>query len=164
MYIIRHAKSGWENPGLTDFDRPLNDRGKHDAPRMGKRLKEKGVHPDLMLSSPAKRALSTCKRIAEALNYPEEKIVTDRNLYHADEEYLLATVKKISDKYHTVLLFGHNPGLTDLVNNLSNDDANMINIPTCGVAAFSFHIQSWSRVEPGNGKFLFFDYPKSKDD
>lgn len=165
LFIIRHAKSSWDNTDLSDFERPLNDRGRRDAPRMAKRLKEKSAHPDLLLSSPAKRALSTCKRFAEVLGYPKEKIKTDRDLYHADEEEILSVVRRVSDKYHTVMFFGHNPGLTYFANSLNrNELKNISNIPTCGVVSFSFDVESWNRVEFGNGKFLFFDYPRSKDD
>ncbi|MDZ7649748.1 MAG: histidine phosphatase family protein [Cytophagales bacterium] len=86
LYIIRHAKSCWDNLDLSDFERPLNDRGKKDAPRMGKRLKERRVTPDVMLSSPATRALVTCQEIAKVLGFPEEKIKTDKRLYHASED------------------------------------------------------------------------------
>lgn len=165
LYVIRHAKSSWEDTNLPDFDRPLNERGKRDAPRMGKRLKERLIHPDLLLSSPAKRALSTCKRIAETLGLPKDGIKTDRDLYHADEEDILSVVRRLNDKYSTVFIFGHNPGLTDFVNSLSRDEAmNIPNLPTCGVAAFSFDTDSWNKTDFGKGNFLFFDYPKSKED
>jgi phosphohistidine phosphatase len=162
LYVIRHAKSSWDNSNLPDFERPLNDRGKRDAPRMAKRLKEKSIHPDLMLTSPAKRALSTCKRIAEGLGFSKDKIKTDRALYHADEEDVLSVIRTVSDKYNEVFVFGHNPGLTDFVNSLSRDEVmNIDNVPTCGVVAFSFDMESWQRIDFGNGKFLFFDYPKN---
>jgi phosphohistidine phosphatase len=165
LYVIRHAKSSWDDTDLSDFDRPLNERGKRDAPRMGKRLKEKSVHPDLMLSSPAKRAWSTCKRIAEVLGYPEENIKADKGLYHANEDNILAILRKIDDKYNTVLIFGHNPGLTDFINSLSRDKKMKIfNIPTCGIVAFSLDVEHWNLIDYGNGKFLFFDYPKSAED
>ena len=80
LYVIRHAKSSWDEPDQSDFERGLNDRGKRDAPRMGKRLKERGIHPDLMLSSPAKRAYSTAKRIAEVLDYSTKNIATDKEI------------------------------------------------------------------------------------
>jgi phosphohistidine phosphatase len=162
LYVIRHAKSSWDSTNLPDFDRPLNDRGKRDAPRMGKRLKEKSIIPDLMLSSPARRALSTCKRIAEVLEFPKEKIKTERALYHADEEDILSVIRAVSDKYNTVFLYGHNPGLTDFVNALSRDESmNVDNVPTCGVVAFSLDIESWKRIDFGKGKFVFFDFPKN---
>jgi phosphohistidine phosphatase len=160
LIAIRHAKSSWDNPLLRDFDRPLNERGERDAPRMGKRLKEKRIVPDLMLSSPAKRALNTCERIADILQYSHEKIKTDRDLYHADEESILRVVKNLNDKHDCVLIFGHNPGLTDFVNRLTNSTID--NIPTCGIVCCSLHVDSWKIVEWDNEKVDFFDYPKKK--
>jgi phosphohistidine phosphatase len=110
LYVIRHAKSSWDAMNVDDFERPLNERGKRDAPRMGKRLKEKDIHPDLMLASPAKRALSTCKRIAKLLGYPKDNIKADRRLYHPDEETILSIVKGLKIKCEHVMLFTHNPG------------------------------------------------------
>lgn len=160
MIVIRHAKSSWDHPLLDDFKRPLNERGERDAPRMGKRLKEKRLIPDLLLSSPAKRALTTCEKIAEVLAYPAEKIKTNRDLYHAEDEEILQIVKKISDKHDVVLIFGHNPGLTDFVNRLT--DARIENVPTCGIVACTLNIESWKGTQWGNGEVEFFDYPKSK--
>ncbi len=161
LYLVRHAKSSWDNLITRDFDRPLNDRGKRDAPRMGKRLKEKRVVPDLLLSSPAKRALTTCELIGDILNYPTEKIKTDRDLYHADDENFLSIIKKINNKHNTVLIFGHNPGLTDFSNRLT--DSRIDNVPTCGIVACSLNINSWNMIEWGKGKLDFFDYPKKKE-
>ena len=164
LYIIRHAKSSWDTSTPDDLDRPLNERGKRDAPRMGKRLKEKSIHPDLMLSSPAKRALSTSKKIGKVLKYPKEAIKTDRRLYHADEETILSVVRELKDKHNIVMLFGHNPGLTDFVNILMNGEFDIDNVPTCGVVGFQFDGDEWRNVSWGKGKMLFFDYPKSKED
>jgi phosphohistidine phosphatase len=158
LYIIRHAKSSWDNPLLDDFERPLNKRGEGDAPRMGKRLKEKHVLPDLMLSSPATRALKTCHKIAEVLDYSSEKIKTNENLYHAEDEEILSIVKEIKDKHHVVLLFGHNPGLTEFVNRLTNSFID--NVPTCGVAACILKIDSWKDADWKKASLDFFDYPK----
>ena len=165
VYLIRHAKSSWEDESLSDFDRPLNERGKIDAPRMGKRLKETNFTPDLFLSSPAKRALSTAKRIAEATGFSKEKIKTDQALYHADEDEILNVIRSVSDKNDCIVIFGHNPGLTDFVNAMSNDRKRFIdNIPTCGVVAFSFEASSWKQIDFGKGELLLYDFPKSKDD
>jgi phosphohistidine phosphatase len=164
LYIVRHAKSSWDEINISDFDRPLNDRGKRDAPRMGKRLKEKDIIPDLMLSSPAKRALSTCKRFAEILGYNPEKIKTDRSLYHASEETILNVVRNAKDKHNVLMIFGHNPGLTDFVNELSSEDNFIDNIPTCGVVCFKLQIETWQQTDFGKGEFIFFDFPKSKSD
>ena len=165
LYLIRHAKSSWDDPNLSDFDRPLNERGKKDAPRMGKRLKERDVVADLLLSSPARRAHSTAKRFAEALQFNKEKIKTDRELYHADEEEILAVIRSLSDKLDTVLLFGHNPGMTYFINSMNHDQAHLIsNLPTCGIVCFRFTTDSWKKIEFGSGELVFFDFPKSKDD
>ena len=159
LYIVRHAKSSWDDPLLDDFSRPLNERGKRDAPRMGKRLKEKGLVPDLMLTSPARRALATCKRIAEVIGYVEDKIKTERDLYHAGSEQILNVMKTVKDKHNIVVIFGHNPGLTDFVNALGKQTFD--NVPTCGVAAYDLAIESWKDIEFGIGKLRFFDYPKN---
>lgn len=164
LYIVRHAKSSWDEPDKADFDRKLNDRGKRDAPRMAKRIKERGIHPDLMISSPARRALSTCKRMAKVLEYSKEKIKTDQKLYHADDEDILQVIQQLNNKLGHVMTFGHNPGLTDFVNSLMNEERDIDNVPTCGVVAFQFDIDSWSQLTWGIGKLLFFDYPKRLDD
>lgn len=164
LILIRHAKSSWNDPALDDFDRPLNERGKRDAPRMGKRLKEKRITPDLMLSSPARRAFSTAKKIAKVLKYKKDNIKTERRLYHADEEIILDVIKSVKDKHQVVLVFGHNPGLTEFVNTLQDTGEEIDNIPTCGIAAFQININSWSELSWGKGKMIFFDYPKSRED
>ena len=161
LYVVRHAKSSWDDLNSADFERRLNDRGKRDAPRMGKRLKEKGIHPDVMVSSPARRALSTAKRLAEILKYPQEKIKAESKLYHANDDSILSVVQNIKDKHDVVLLFGHNPGLTDFVNAIAEVEVNIDNVPTCGVVAFSLQVDSWKNVNWKSGKFLFFDYPKA---
>jgi phosphohistidine phosphatase len=158
LYVIRHAKSSWKNPLMDDFDRPLNKRGEHDAPRMGKRLKKKNITADLLLSSPAKRALTTCQEIAAVLNYSPVKIKTERKLYHASEETILQVIKLCDDKHHVVMYFGHNPGLTDFVNQLT--DTVIDNVPTCGIVACSLPIDSWKDLEWKQAKIEFFDYPK----
>jgi phosphohistidine phosphatase len=162
LYIIRHAKSSWEDPYQADFDRPLNKRGKRDAPRMGKRLKEKKILPDAMISSPAERALSTCKFIAEVIGFKQEHIRTDRKLYHANEDQVLSVIHKLNDKHHAVMIFGHNPGLTDFINRLAREPVAIDNIPTCGVVAFKLPVSSWKEVEWEKSEVEFFDYPKKE--
>jgi phosphohistidine phosphatase len=161
LYVVRHAKSSWDEEGLSDFDRPLNERGKKDAPSMAKRLKEKDVVPQLLLASPAKRAFSTAKRMAKVLNFDVEKIKTDRRLYHADSEMIISVLQEIKNKHQTVMIFGHNPGLTDFVNVMMNEKMLIDNVPTSGVVAFSFEITDWKDLKPKQGKMLFFDYPKN---
>ncbi|QSE97426.1 SixA phosphatase family protein [Fulvivirga lutea] len=159
LYLVRHAKSSWDYPELTDFERPLNKRGERDSPEMGKRLRKKGILPDLLLSSPANRALTTCKNIAQEIGYPKKKIATDRSIYHAGENTLLKVVQNVSDEHQSLMLFGHNPGFTDFANELANTD--IYNIPTCGVFACSFEVKKWSEISFGYGQLLFYDYPKN---
>jgi phosphohistidine phosphatase len=164
LYVIRHAKSSWDELNLSDFERPLNERGKRDAPRMGVRLKIKGVLPDTIISSSAKRAFSTAKRIAKVIGFPKDKIKTDRELYHAGEETILSVLRTIKSKHNIVFLVGHNPGLTDFVNTLRSDDIDIENIPTCGLVMFEIDIETWDQLQWGTARQTWFDYPKSKDD
>ncbi|MEQ1587233.1 MAG: histidine phosphatase family protein [Cyclobacteriaceae bacterium] len=166
LYLVRHAKSSWDNPEQSDFDRPLNERGKKNAPRMAKRLKDKRVTPDVMLSSPAERALGTCKEFALVLGFPEDKIKTDKRLYHANEDQILKVIQELKnsprDSEEVVILFGHNPGLTEFANALLNED--LENIPTCGVVAATLDISDWKDARFGCGEMEFFDYPKRSAD
>jgi len=131
---------------------------------MGKRLKEKEIQPDLIITSPAKRAASTAKRIAKVLKYPKDAIKVVNKLYHGDEDTMLDVLSKLKDKHNTVFIFGHNPGLTDFVNSIMSEELDIDNVPTCGVVAFQFQAESWSQVTWGTGKMMFFDYPKSRED
>ena len=158
LILVRHAKSSWSEPGLSDFDRPLNGRGVRDAPRMGKRFKEKEITPDRLVSSTAKRAIDTCKIIAEVIGYPVSSIISNRNLYHAEEDQLLTIVQQLKEPDDVVMLFGHNPGFTDFANRLMN--IHIDNIPTCGIVACTLPVDKWDAVSWGCGKLLFFDFPK----
>lgn len=158
LFLIRHAKSSWSDPDLRDFDRPLNKRGKHDAPVMGARLARHKVKPDLILASPARRAFKTAKVMASEIGCPSKKIQTDKAIYLADVPTLMNVLRKIDSACETVFLFGHNPGLTMLANFLTNDHID--NIPTCGIFCINFEIASWREVSQGNGRVAFFDYPK----
>ncbi len=159
LYINRHAKSSWANMGMADFDRPLNNRGENDAPMMGKRLKERGIIPDYILSSPANRAITTARTIATEIGYLLANIKEDRNLYHASEVSILEVIKQQDDENDSLMIFGHNPGFTDLASILSGRWFD--NIPTCGIVAVKFETENWKEVAAGNGEILFFDYPKN---
>ena len=159
LYLVRHAKSSWDDPFQDDFDRPLNKRGRTDAPRMARRLKEKDIHPDILLSSPAERALSTCILIAERAGYPKSYIHTNPKLYHATSDELLKIVREQQEPNDEVMIVAHNPGLTDFVNRL-NSGAVTDNIPTCGIVCIKLPVALWKDVSWGKGKLQFFDYPK----
>lgn len=161
LTLVRHAKSSWKDPELADFDRPLNARGKRDAPLMGRRLAARGERPDLILCSPARRAVTTMKKIAFETKYPEKGIMLDSRIYEADASRLLEIVKGIDDGYDTVMICGHNPGLTDFCNIVAN--CRIENIPTCGLVSLSFLYDSWTEVAPHSGEVLYFDYPKKTE-
>jgi phosphohistidine phosphatase len=159
LYLVRHAKSDWENPALADFDRPLNERGKKNAPFMGKKLVEKKERPELLVSSTAKRAFSTAKRIAKELKYDETKIVRVDELYHAPVSAWLKIVNAFDPtQAKSIMCFGHNNGITDFLNYLT--DGRIENMPTCSIAKISFDLPKWEMVSQGTGELMYFDYPK----
>jgi phosphohistidine phosphatase len=157
LYLVRHAKSSWKNPELTDIERPLNKRGKRDAPFIGNVLKEKNIIPDLIISSPAKRAAKTAVVIADKIGYTKSKIINDDNIYEASFSELLDLIRNLDDKHNTVMLFGHNPGLTMLNNYLSEHYID--NIPTCGVVGIQFD-SSWNGIKADSGNSFLYIYPK----
>lgn len=143
LLLIRHAKSSWGDAGLADRDRPLNERGLRDAPVMGKRLAQRGVVPDLVLSSPARRALSTAELFAVALGVKRDHFVIDERLYAARADDLLRVVQGLDEHLKCVLLFAHNPGLTDLAHHFAREITHLI---TCAVVAFEFEPRPWSAI------------------
>lgn len=157
LYLVRHAKSSWKFPELEDFDRPLNGRGKRDAPMMGQRLRQAGVCPQLILSSPAQRTRKTARALAKAMGYSSD-IRHDDALYDASSEQLLAAVQTVDDTVTTLLLVGHNPELTELVNQLTSHSID--NVVTAGVVSITFSVDHWSEVALGAGQFEKYDYPK----
>ncbi len=161
LYLVRHAKSSWDDPSLDDFDRPLNKRGKEDAPTMGKRLKGLEILPDLIISSPAARAAKTANKIAKQLGYSKKKISWLDSLYHASSQELLRIVQSTSPAVEMLMLFGHNPGLTDFANGLG--DEKVENIATTGVYALQLEVNDWQQVKANHqAKVLFYEYPKKK--
>lgn len=158
LYLVRHAKSSWDNPDFSDFDRQLNKRGKRDAPFMGKLLKKENVKPDLIYSSPALRAITTALIFADELDYPKKKIVESRNIYESGIKELEEIVQKIPEEHKSVLIFGHNPALTSFANHLGNKFID--NVPTCAVVGIEFDVKSWKQVEHAAGKTFMFEFPK----
>jgi phosphohistidine phosphatase len=159
IILVRHSKSSWKNLSLDDFDRPLNKRGKRNAPFMGEKLKEMEIMPDLILSSPAKRAKKTAITIAKAIGYPKKKIKYDNNMYHSSAWYLLEMVRNQDNKNETIMLFGHNPDLNIIADMLLKQNP-VYNIPTTGVYCIRFEVDKWEKVQEGKGEAVFFDYPK----
>lgn len=157
LYLIRHAKSSWKDITLDDFDRPLNKRGKLNAPFMALKLKQMGIFPDLMISSPAKRAKSTAQAFKEKLQF-EKKILYIDSIYLCDTYEIEQIVKDINDKYDTVFLFAHNPTLNEFVQEHLNITEN---IPTCGVVGIGFDCNNWKEALNCHKELLLFDYPKN---
>lgn len=156
LFLIRHAKSDWSNPTLDDFDRPLNNRGKKNAPFMGRILKKKKIHPDLIISSPAYRARETTRKIVKKINYHDE-IMYNEYLYEASLTTMLEIVNYIEDEYDDVFIVGHNPGLNMLGFYLVDFNENL---PTCGILEIHFDCATWREANKKNAKLISFKYPK----
>ena len=159
LVIVRHAKSSWKDSGLDDRERPLNKRGERDAPDMGARLARRKDRPDLIMSSPAVRALTTARIIAKRLGYPRNDIVVKDRLYGAGVVELLDVIRNADESVATLMLFGHNPGLTELANHLGPRP--IPNLPTCGVLHLKFEADVWPVVGHARGDEVLFDFPKS---
>jgi len=160
LTLVRHAKSDWSLAGQADWDRPLNKRGQRDAPEMARRLRSRKLKPDLMLSSPAVRALSTASVMARELKVPAALIVQDERLYLATPADMLAVIRELGGEAKHLMVFGHNPGMTELANRLSASDQ-IDNLPTCGVFTAQFDVRDWSLLDWGSGEDVEFDYPKN---
>ena len=159
LIIVRHAKSSWKESGLDDRDRPLNKRGERDAPEIGTRLAKRKDRPDLIVSSPAVRALATARIIAKKLGYGCKDIVVEERLYGAGVVELLDVIRNADESVTTLMLFGHNPGLTELANHLGPRE--IPNLPTCGVLHLRFDADVWAVVGYSRGDEVLFDFPKS---
>jgi len=157
LFLIRHAKSSRDDMALADKDRPLDDRGKRDAPKMGERLAKRRVKPDLILSSPATRALATAEIIARKLDYRRSNIVVDERLYAVGADAVLDVIRRLDDKAERVMVIGHNPELTELANRLSGK---ITHLPTCAVAEFTFDTKSWTRVGKDKPAAVALESPK----
>lgn len=157
LFLVRHAKSSRDDPSLPDRERPLDDRGRHDAPEMGKRLADRKVRPDQIMSSPAVRALTTAQLIADELGYERKDIVIDDRLYASSADALLAVIHALDKKLGSVMLFGHNPEFTDLAHRLSGEITDM---PTCAVARFRFDTKAWEDVGEITPAKVTLDSPK----
>lgn len=160
LILIRHAKSSWANPEQSDFDRPLNERGRRDAPDMAKRLFEKKFSIDRIIYSSAVRTTETMKIFKEVLKIESKNCLSCDELYHAPLFQLKETIRDIDNKNNTIILIGHNPGITELANSLTNVQTD--NMPTCSIFAVQSNCKSWVEFNSSKKEFLFFDYPKLK--
>lgn len=158
LTLVRHAKSSWRDTNLGDRDRPLNKRGVRDAPIMGRRAVEAGIRPSLIISSPAARAWTTAKIFATELGYPVEFLQREDDIYLASRDSLLEVVASQDAGFNNLMLFGHNPGLTDFANYLSPGLTN--NLPTAGIVSVEFDRDDWMLFEKPKTELLVYDYPK----
>lgn len=159
LFIIRHAKSNQDFFG-NDFERPLNERGKKDAPEMARRLLIRSGKPAALVSSPAARAKKTAELFAETMQVPLDEIIFVTALYHAPAPVFYDVIANLPDNLDTVAIFAHNPGITYFVNSL-DAGINVDNMPTCAVFAVSADTEKWGQFARAKKEALFFDYPKN---
>jgi len=159
LTILRHAKSSWSQAGLSDHDRPLNKRGERDAPEMASRIHNAGIRPSLILSSPAVRAWTTAKAVASQISYPAEFLQRDERLYHAGVQTIVGVLNQQDFGFNSIIIVGHNPGLTDLANFLVPGLTN--NIPTCGLVSVTFDSADWDLAGDKKFELALYDYPKN---
>jgi len=160
LTLVRHSKSDWSLPGQQDWDRALNKRGQRDAPEMARRLRARKLKPDLILSSPAVRALATATIMARELKVAASIVRQDERLYLAGPADMLTVIRELGGSARHLMVFGHNPGITDFANRLSAGDR-IDNMPTSAVFTATFAIQDWSELDWGSGQDAQFDYPKN---
>lgn len=158
LFLIRHAKSSWSEPTLSDHDRPLNDRGKRDAPMMADILKRSGLTVDGLVSSTAKRAFVTAKTFAKVYGVAKGDIVKNRRLYHADPREIITVIQQLPDEWDRVLVFGHNPGFTEMANLFPGEYID--NVPTCGIVGTRAKVEKWSDWTPEAANRFRYFYPK----
>lgn len=158
LYFVRHAKSSWDTDSLNDIDRPLNYRGLAAAPIAGKKLREKGIMPDIIYSSPANRALTTARMISEELGYPIDKIEIKEKIYESQPSVIFEIIESTPNSINSIMIVGHNPTHTQIFERLYGKRVNALN--TCSVFAFEFEIDSWDTILNAEPNFLFLDSPK----
>ena len=163
LYLLRHAKSSWNNPGLGDKQRPLNSRGKQNAPQMGERFKSRGETLDLVLSSSARRAHDTAKLFTAECGYPHQKVEIEEGLYFLGNHSIEELIRQQGDSVQALMLVFHNPDITSFANSLDYE-LTIDNVPTCGLLRFECDIEDWSQWSRDSTRFEYFDYPKNTSD
>lgn len=158
LILMRHAKSSWDHPALKDLERPLNARGERDAPLMGSHFSTWGLHPELLVTSPAVRARETAIRVARALSHPEEQIRIAPALYGQGVPGILSVVHALPENLQSVCLFGHNPDISEAVGILGGEP--VTHLPTAALVSLIFAVDDWAAVMPGVGRISRFEYPK----
>lgn len=159
LTLVRHAKSSWKDSSLADRDRPLNKRGERDAPEMGRRIAAAGVRPSLIVSSPAVRAWTTARIIADEIGYPREFLQRDQRLYLASVNAILDVIVAQDNGFNNLMIVGHNPGFTDFANYLVPGLTN--NLPTAGVVSVQLDTDDWRLYDRPGVELVLYDFPKN---
>lgn len=162
LYLLRHAKSSWDNPDLKDFERPLAARGLNDIPLIAERFLHRKGSVGSITCSPAMRTKATAKLFAEQIDFPVDDIGSNPELYFAGESMFLKAASLVDENCESAMLVGHNPAITEFVNIMANTDID--NIPTCGLVELSLPIEDWSGIQFGSATLVEFDYPKKRQD
>jgi len=161
LILVRHGKSSWAYPDLDDFYRPLKPRGINDAFGVGEELQARNVFPDLILASPAIRAMNTAIIIARKIDFPLQRIIANESIYEASVSELLRIISRVDDSVESLMVFGHNPSFTSLVNQLQTEP--MYNLPTTGTVGIALPIDHWADVGKKKGERLFSILPRKLD-
>lgn len=156
LYLLRHAKSSWDDASLKDFDRPLNNRGQKTAPKMGAFMRKQKIKPDIVISSPAVRASQTTELLREAAGLTAA-LRFEAEIYEATSQRLLTIVQGIDDQMNSAILVGHNPGFEELLAALTGESKRM---PTAALACIELDVPRWSEVAAGSGKLSWLMRPK----
>lgn len=158
LTLVRHAKSSWDQPGQRDFDRALNERGVHDAPRMAAHVSRMAGTPDRIVSSPAVRALTTARVFAEVMGMKPDQLIEQKRIYEASASTLLSLVQDFDDEFRHIMMFGHNPGFSEFAHLLA--PVSFDDLSTCAAVQIGFDTNRWSEVDEGRGLQRFYAYPK----
>ena len=157
LYVVRHAKSDWSHEGLSDFERPLNERGLRNAPFMADRFAVAGHQLDFILTSPANRAITTAGYFKRRLGLSDKQWDTERKIYEADSARLISIINRLDNTHNSVMIVGHNPGLSSLVQMLTGE---WVVMSTCSIAEIEIPFDSWAMASEGTCNLLSFDFPK----
>lgn len=160
LTLLRHAKTEAQHSGQEDWDRVLEPRGQKDAPEMARRLRERKLKPDLVIASPAVRAITTAQIFARELHLPATKLQQDERLYLASPKVLKEVIRELGGTAHHLMIVGHNPGLTEFADRVSAE-REIDNMPTCAIYTLEFDLAEWSELEWDSGVNAELDYPKN---
>ena len=158
LYLVRHAKSDWDNKNLSDIDRPLNTKGYADAHKMSLVLKEKNIFPDLIITSPAIRAISTALIFAGNLKFNPSEFIIDNNLYDTNVKHYLNSIAKTNNRYKNIMLFGHNPIITNCANSLTPAFTEE-KMSTCSIVGIKANTTDWSTFPKKLNELIYYDHP-----